>query len=421
MVMTTEAVTQDAIRFLRDRGCHFTRCDDPEHPRRPSYPREFNPGDPQRRGMGRAWQRTTVPLDILMDSWDHIGFLPRSLGVVIIDVDQGDPFLIELFHEPLFSHRTARGWHLYYHVSDFRGFGPHDREGYTGRAFFGRRGSSEEYGCIADVLFNQHCYWHPGEVLKLAAAVRAYEAGKRRPAPPPAFLFERPALAIGARTDRDSTIEAALEGKGADREGLQPGVGYGQHFESCHEHGPTCRDLADVEVGCRECALFDAVRSWAYRQDCGDDWRAWLQQVGQYAVACERRLRHRVGQGAAIKTAVSVARYCWEHRTKAIKAKPWLRDTSSDTQRTRGRKGGQVTAARRRAEAAPRRRAMYDLRAAGRTAREVARRVGVSIRSVWRGVRIVTDSLSPGGGDAPQVPPKIPLIGVDLTSWSSSS
>ena len=391
---TTPESTQDAIRYLRDRGCHFTRCDDPLFPRRPSYPREFRLGDPDRLGMGRAWQRMVVPLDALLDSWGGVGFLPRSLGIVVIDVDQGDPRLLEMFFPPLIKAKTARGWHLYYQASGFEGYQPHRREAYRGVPYFGRRGAPTEYGVVADVLYNQHCFLHPGEVVQLAALVREHKAGRRRIAPLPAFLFdrERARPATGDDPDLDSpNLDAEPE------RGL-PGPGYRQHAATCRDHGPTCRDLADVEIGCRECSLFDVVREWAYRQPVGDDRLSWFRQVVGYAKGCERRLRARVGRAAAIKTGRSIARWCWERRHTPIKSQPYLRDTSREKQRERGRKGGRVTAEKRRAEAAPRRRAIYDLRIAGHSVRDVAQAVGVSIRSVYRAFRLVTDGQSPGGG-----------------------
>ena len=405
---TTPTTTIEAIRLLRTAGCHFTLCDDPDEPRRPSYPRPHNPTNPRKTGMGRHWPDTVVPLQLLEQTWHSIGFVPRSLGLVVVDVDHGDPLLIQLFNPPMFTAKTEHGWHLYYHVTDWHGFRPHDRDAYSGRGTFGRRDSAPEYGCIGDAVYNGNCRLHPGEAVQLAQTLAASITTNPKPTPPPAFLYDRTPSTSVTPSPPDVASPYATATPSAPPFDEPNAPGYRRHRSTCPYHGSNCRHLDTVEIGCRECSLFDALRSWAYRQDCGTNWNDWLLTVQRYAKALETHLRDRVGQAAAIKTAVSVARYCWSHRDSGITSKPWLYDTSSETQRRRGRRGGLATAAIRRAQATPRRQAIYAMKLAGRSILDISQTVGLSIRSIYRSIRVVTDGLSPVGGGGPGPPLQTP-------------
>ena len=156
------------------------------------------------------------------------------------------------------------------------------------------------------------------------------------------------------------------------------------HNVSCANQNLAHFDLRQVKVGCRECALFDAVRFAAYRHHPGDSWAQWRAYVLGIAEKLAATLADRLPCASVRKTGVSVARYCWRHRDSVIHIKPWLRDTRPEKQAERGRKGGLVSGRKRTEAAQPRWAIIRSLREAGHTAVQAAAAVGCSVRHVFR-------------------------------------
>ena len=62
------------------------------------------------------WRAHTPALDCVLAHRGNVGLIPFSIETSALDVDQGEPLQLSLFHQPLVAVRSRRpgGQHLYY-------------------------------------------------------------------------------------------------------------------------------------------------------------------------------------------------------------------------------------------------------------------------------------------------------------------
>ena len=84
------ARSPEALTYLHDRGAHFVLCRD----KRPL------PGFP--------WRAHTPALDCVLAHRGNVGLIPFSIETSALDVDQGEPLQLSLFHQPLVAVRSRR-------------------------------------------------------------------------------------------------------------------------------------------------------------------------------------------------------------------------------------------------------------------------------------------------------------------------
>jgi hypothetical protein len=135
----------------------------------------------------------------------------------------------------------------------------------------------------------------------------------------------------------------------------------------------------------RNCALFDQLRLWAYRHIL--DYRT----MGSYAgwstdvLAKAESLncfRVPLPFSEVKATAKSVSRYCWQRFTPEALRDLITRTHMPELQAVRGRKGG-IASGQARAQGIEHRRAIaFELRNEGKSLREIAKVMGVSVYAV---------------------------------------
>ena len=135
----------------------------------------------------------------------------------------------------------------------------------------------------------------------------------------------------------------------------------------------------------RNLALFDTVRWWAYAQNRGAELERWIGRVRTYTLHNNQRFPEPLLEDEAVSLGYGVSTWTWSGGGPV--------DHSSETQRRRGVKSGKV----RRAEVAPRDRAIIADRAASMSLRAIASKHGLKLGGVQLVLRRDAPLLAGGG------------------------
>ena len=266
-----------------------------------------------------------------------LGFIPWSLRLSALDVETGEIGQLIEAHPPItvLPSRRAGGAHLPYPDSQPR-----------------PNGKWEAYGCSGEVRSARGFlrFW-PGGVEKLADALARY------PDAPPSFptdLFE--AAGISA-----------------------PTVPERRHDPRLAPRCPDLPDLATVEPGARNNALFDVLRFWGYGQLPGPDIAEWARHVDAEAIRLNGRFPTPLPVREAQRTAWSVAAWIYSggvHLDRRGRG-GWSK------QRHRGRISGK----RRRFRTSARDAEIVERVATGESMRSVGRDLGLNVTTIRHIVR----------------------------------
>ena len=302
-----------AVAYLHDSGGHYVLC----HGKRPIWP---------------GWQRRRPGLDAVLAHPGPLGIMPWSLGTSALDVDYGDVGELVQLTAPLVTLPSPRGHHCYYE----------DHEGRGNKRW-------RAFGCRGEVRSARgFLRLYDGGADRLAGALRATPPGA---APFPSDLFE----AAGVEAPRTLPVEAPRVFQVKTPDDLP--------------------DLATVQPGGRNNALFDHLRFWAYAQDKGANLDSWSARVRRIAAQLNARIPTPLPDDEAHRVAWSVASWTWAGGGPV--------DHSPAAQRRRGLKSGRV----RRAATRERDRAIVEAVEAGQSVRSVAKAHGLAPSTVMRIVR----------------------------------
>ena len=225
----------------------------------------------------RGWNKRKPSLDRAIE-WlredGDMGHIPGRMGLAVFDVDEGDPSRLIRVTEPLTVCPTRRGEHLYW--PDRTG-GPRKDGRWT-----------DVLGCRGDTRHNGQVKFHPGGLARLAHAVGT---GIDRAGDFPADLFTR---------DEAPTLDTITSLAG---------------LPTAATASPDPVELERALPGNRNCALFEALRQWAYRQDQGGDRELWLARCDDQAQAMRQTITNLRGfsEAEAAKTARSVGGWTWDN------------------------------------------------------------------------------------------------------------
>ncbi|MYK02922.1 MAG: helix-turn-helix domain-containing protein [Gemmatimonadales bacterium] len=257
-----------------------------------------------------------------------LALIPYSLGFTGLDIDSGNParFIAEQEPAAVLESRREGGRHLYFHD------------------LVARRNAKFEladYGISGDVrgASGYLVVWDGQGWAKLASA---YLLERRHQFP--GSLFE------AADVPAPAAVVNVPRPLAATRAGLQA--------------------LEGVSAGGRNDALFDHVRMWAYGQPRGESRDAWAVHVRNFAGLQNLRFDEPLPGYEVAATARSIATWCWD------------RPNWADPQAQRRRQGLQVKA--RRQSTRPSRLQAHQLRAEGRTVRDIAAELGRPRSTVGR-------------------------------------
>jgi len=215
--------------------------------------------DADKRAVRAGWNKRGASLAEIKRHRGLVGIVPASIGVSALDVDAGDFRAIARRFRPFVRMRSRRrdGRHLYY--------GDH-RARPNGRFCAA--------GCRGDIRGGRgYLIIWPGQEGRLATALR-----KRDP-----LDFPFPDVLVGPVPRRVL-------------------------------HAPATRDRASLSYvlpGRRNCALFDALRLWAYRQMRGLNMSVWMAFVSDHARQLNMSMPLPLPSAEAERVAVSVAEWTW--------------------------------------------------------------------------------------------------------------
>lgn len=310
----------DALATLYDRGARFVLC------------------KPNKSPLWRRWQKRrpdwpTVKLHA--QDGDLLGLIPFSIRSTGLDIDRGDPAELFGLYPPRVAVPSRRrgGLHGYYA----------DREGR-------KNGRFELAGCSGEVRGSRGYLILHGEAAQRIA--RADFEGEDLPGWFPANLWEAAGVALPklASAPYQPSAEAA-------------GVWSAKAAEALD-------GLSAVLPGVRNNSLFNAIRFYAYGQHNRPNIEHWRAHITDYALNANARLSEPLGSLEVLRTAWSVASWCWNGGGPM--------DHSPAAQRRRGKKSGKV----RRAKVKPRDRRILELSAEGKKQREIAEAMGISLGAV---------------------------------------
>ena len=328
----------------------------------------------------RNWQTGSNPSLGLLGSATGLGWVPGSLGLVVLDVDEGDWEAFARRHPPIVALPTRRGAHLVYHHPDTV------REGLRPARYVGKFRTRE---CAGDFIHRRaYCRFHgPKAPQRLWESLRAAVALERDvPCPIPPPPRHRPQH--GARSNAAPFVESRIPPQ--DLDDPDPGGDTPHGPLSKGGNRPSLRTaveraLADlrlsrlvrIRVGERNDTLFDLVRRHAPRgfED-------------EFVLACNRLLPSPLPTEEVLSIASSVARYRERHRPRGL--------TFSERQARRAHCRHRAY----RVQVAERDARIVSLLAEGLSYREIGQRVGVCHGVVVRLVRSIRAGrvVVPGSG-----------------------
>ena len=247
----------EALTYLHQHGAHFVLCRD----KRPL--------------SGFPWRNHTPDLDCVLAHRGNVGLIPFSIETSALDVDQGEPLQLSLFHQPLVAVRSRRpgGQHLYY-----RDDTPRSNQKWTA------------FGCSGEVRGARgYLILYRDADVRLAHAL-AYNEDD---CPFPAGLLE-----YVEPVEVGDLGAVALD----DLDSADP-----QQIRLFQPQAPA---LELVRKGRRNISLFDAVRFWAYRAR-KTTYDEWLWAVELRTLAENRRFPEPLTERHARSTAYSIAVWTW--------------------------------------------------------------------------------------------------------------
>ena len=200
-----------------------------------------------------------------------LGIIPASLDCSVIDLDHGDPAALREAAAPFAEYLSlsGRGSHLWFGDGSYRRNSNWSALGASGQI----RGSN-------------------GFVILPHGAERILASGL-----PSASLHPFPAELVLTAPPLPSAVPA---GKG------EPGRLDGRSW-----------NLATVQRGLRNAAVYSNLLRWAFRQVRGDDYAAWSGRVEIEALRLNTLLPEPLPHGEVVKTSASAAGRVWSRRRGA--------------------------------------------------------------------------------------------------------
>ena len=245
---------------------------------------------------GVSWNRRRTDLDLVIAHGSQVGLIPISIQTSALDVDFGDIGELVKMAPPLATLKSPRGHHCYY------------RDGVP-------RGNARWKMCGCR-----------GEVRSAKGYLRLYEGGA-----------ETLACAMRIQPEGDGQWPQNLfEMAGVDLPLQMPPVSEAGFLgaASTAMEARTRWDLRKVHVGCRNLALFDELRFWAYVEPRGGSVQLWHAKVHRRAFELAALLQEPLPDREVRQTAYSVSSWVWAGGGPI--------DHSGPAQSRRGVKSGKV-------------------------------------------------------------------------------
>ena len=308
---------QEALTYLYDTGGWFVLCAG----KKPVW--------------GVRWNRHRPDLDLVLAHGSQVGLIPNSIRTSALDVDFGNIGELVEVAPPVATLKSPKGHHCYYRDDV-------------------QRGNTRWQACGCR-----------GEVRSGRGYLRLYEGGAQT-------------LACALRMqpeDEGWWPENLFELAGVNLPMQMPPVSEAEFLSaaSTAAEARTRWDLRKVHVGCRNVAVFDELRFWAYVEPRGGSVQLWHAKVGRRAFELASQLPVPLPDREVKQTAYSVSSWVWAGGGPI--------DHSPPAQSRRGVKSGKVRREQVRERDAAVRGLVLDEHATYREAGSVA---GVSKSQVGR-------------------------------------
>ena len=307
------------IKELRSQGAHFVHC------RGTTFSAEATKTDKSPvRGWSWRRRRSLAATIAHVERGGLIGIVPASLGLSVLDVDQGDCWELQTLYPPLAaipSNKPGR-WHLYYHDTEARGNYKWEALGAGGEIRSGN-------GYVV--------LWERG-ADSLLKALRLPRNGSKE-FPVEAFLLsqeipdeEPPAerKPQAATTDIRQIARPAQAARTPSAPRITVPAGERRTVKNLEE-------LDHIEEGERNIGLFDVVRFHCYAQSRGGGdgvaLQRWHYQVRDFAREANTRFPDPLEVQEVMATATSVSTWTWQHPEAGRQGQDQGYDHSPDHQR----------------------------------------------------------------------------------------
>lgn len=315
--LTHQPGSRDALATLWNRGAHFVLLRDNSLP------------------AWKGWPDRRPGLDVVLQHDQPLGIVPASIDRLVVDVDSGDANrLWTTTGQPLAALPTRRGVHGYFDASP---------------EAFNRRTFDAGYA-KGDVIQGPRAYvklHHDGDVV----------------------------LAKTLGTGRHARLDLQLEMFAPAEKPRKVPEKATRTKEGTRQDIATSVILEEVLPGARYLSLYDSVRFWAYAQDRGTDYDAWIARCQSWAR--HERLRFRdltdFPEAEANRIGYYIGKWVWTEYTGHRK-----HDHSTEAQRRRGLRSGKS----RRQRMETRKALAISMKAQGYPNRDIAEVLGTTTRTV---------------------------------------